>query len=67
MFVRTPRVREMTEVLNLHAEVEQGIKRKTSMITPTAAMGMFMTSLPENEKDHLPPILVLTGKYTLHP
>lgn len=63
VFVRTPRIREMTEVLNLHAEVEQGIKRRSSMVVPTAVLGTFMTSLPGSEKESLPPILVLAGRY----
>ena len=63
VFVRTPRIREMTEVLNLHAEVEQGIKRRSSMVVPTAVLGTFMTSLPGSEKEALPPILVLAGRY----
>ena len=61
VFVRTPRIREMTEVLNLHAEVEQGIRRKSSMVVPTAVLGTFMTSLPGSDKETLPPVLVLAG------
>ena len=61
LFVRTPRIREIVEVLNLHAEVEQGIKRKSSMVIPTAVLGTFLTSLPGSEKETLPPVLVLAG------
>ena len=62
VFVRTPRIREMVEVLNLHAEVEQGIKRKSSMVVPTAAISTFLTSLPGSDKETLPPVLVLVGR-----
>lgn len=61
VFVRTPRIREMVEVLSLHAEVEQGIKRRSSMMVPSAVLGTFMTSLPGSEKETLPPVLVLAG------
>ena len=61
VFVRTPRIREMVEVLSLHAEVKQGIKRRSSMVVPTAVLGTFMTSLPGSEKETLPPVLVLAG------
>lgn len=62
VFVRTPRIREIIEVLNLHAEVEQGIKRRSSMVVPTAVLGTFMTSLPGSDKEVLPPVLVLAGE-----
>ena len=61
VFVRTPRIREMLEVLSLHAEVEQGIRRKTSMVVPAAVLGTFMTSLPGCDKETLPPVLVIAG------
>ena len=61
--LRTPQTREVMELLSLHAEVEQGIKRKSSMVLPTALLSTFMTSLPT--LDSLPPILVLVGKWTL--
>lgn len=61
VFVRTPRIREMLEVLSLHAEVEQGIRRKTSMVVPAAVLGTFMTSLPGSDKETLPPVLVIAG------
>ena len=63
VFVRTPRIREMVEVLSLHAEVEQGIKRRSSMMVPSAVLGTFMTSLSGSEKETLPPVLVLAGIY----
>lgn len=63
VFVRTPRIREMLEVLSLHAEVEQGIRRKTSMVVPASVLGTFMTSLPGSHKETLPPVLVLAGRY----
>lgn len=56
VFVRTPRIREIVEVLNLHAEVRQGIKRKSTMLVPTAALNTFMTSLPDSDKETLPPV-----------
>lgn len=62
VFVRTPRIREIVEVLNLHAEVRQGIKRKSTMLVPTAALNTFMTSLPDSDKETLPPVLVLAGE-----
>ena len=61
VFVRTPRIREMLEVLSLHAEVEQGIRRKTSMVVPAGVLGTFMTSLPGCDKEMLPPVLVIAG------
>lgn len=61
VFVRTPRIREMLEVLSLHAEVEQGIRRKTSMVVPAAVLSTFMTSLPGSDKETLPPVLVIAG------
>ena len=61
VFVRTPRIREMVEVLNLHSEVKQGIRRKTSMVVPSAVLGTFMTSLPGSDEEILPPVLVLAG------
>ena len=64
VFVRTPRIREIIEVLNLHAEVEQGIRRRSSMVVPTAVLGTFMTSLPGSDKETLPPVLVLAGTYS---
>lgn len=69
LFVKTPRIREIIEVLNLHAEVEQGITRKSNMVAPTAAISTFMTSLPDSDKEILPPVLVLAGKllYTFPP
>ena len=66
VFVRTPRIREIVEVLNLHAEVRQGIKRKSTMLVPTAALNTFMTSLPDSDKETLPPVLVLAGIYTFY-
>lgn len=65
LFVKTPRIREIIEVLNLHAEVEQGIKRKSNMVAPTAAISTFMTSLPDSDKEILPPMLVLAGNCIL--
>ena len=61
VFVRTPRIREMLEVLSLHAEVEQGIRRKTNMVVPASVLSTFMTSLPGSEKETLPPVLVIAG------
>ena len=66
VFVRTPRIREMLEVSSLHAEVEQGIRRKTSMVVPAAVLGTFMTSLPGSDKETLPPVLVLAGRSRLN-
>jgi hypothetical protein len=61
IFVRSPCIREMMDVLNLHAEAEQGIKRKTSMVLTHVLLSTFMTSVP-GDRDSLPPILVLVGK-----
>lgn len=50
------------DVLNVHAEVEQGIKRKTSMVLTHVLLSTFMTTVPGEDRDSLPPILVLVGK-----
>ncbi|XP_032217756.1 tetratricopeptide repeat protein 41 isoform X2 [Nematostella vectensis] len=59
-FIRTPRTREISDVLSVHAEVEQGVTRKTSVALSHVMLSTFMTSVPGG--DSLPPILTLLGE-----
>lgn len=61
IFIRSPHIRELMDILNVHAEKDQGIKRKTSMVLTHVLLSTFMTSVPGGEGDSLPPVLVLTG------
>ena len=62
MFFRNLKIREMGEALSNHAEVGQGIKKKTSMVLPTVMTSTFITSVPGADKDALHPLMVLAGK-----
>ncbi|KAK3745822.1 hypothetical protein QZH41_017139 [Actinostola sp. cb2023] len=62
IFIRSPHIRELMDILNVHAEKDQGIKRKTSMVLTHVLLSTFMTSVPGGDRDSLPPILVLTGE-----
>lgn len=61
VFIRSPKIREILDIMNVHAEKDQGIKRKTSMVLTHVLLSTFMTSIPGGETDSLPSVLVLTG------